>query len=140
MIFYYKKLKTNYLYKTKNMKKDIKKKYENIVNDIKSLMVENYVFPSIKEEDDEFSETEPIDSDVVDIDRDIDTTNVDSVSSDVNPNNKEKIKEIRALALDLIKTLDPSSDVEQYKSIKSIWDSCDKMLSNKPIENTKITK
>ena len=51
----------------------------------------------------------------------------DKIGSDVNT--KDKIKQMRKIAIELIMELDPSTDEIMYKSIKSIWDSCDKLLT-----------
>lgn len=51
----------------------------------------------------------------------------EKISSDVD--SKDKIKQMRKIAIQLIMELDPSTDEIIYKSVKSIWDSCDKLLT-----------
>ena len=45
---------------------------------------------------------------------------------------KEKIGSIRKIAIGLLSEVEPTEKPEDYKTIKSIWDLCDKFLTNKP--------
>ncbi len=51
--------------------------------------------------------------------------NNDVESVDVN----SKIEKIRKIAISLISELSPATDPETYKVAKTIWDSCDKVLT-----------
>lgn len=114
----------------------MKKNFDNVVKDIQRLMVENYVFPETKKPVSENDiESEELSDDLSDLGDEIggeeSLEQEQPIESNTNPETKEKIKQIRTLALELILKLDPSSQTEEYKTIKTIWDSCDKLLSNK---------
>ena len=114
----------------------MKNNFDGLVKDIQRLMVENYVFPETKKhvEENEIQSDElgdELDNLQGEIGGEENIEPMSQESSDTNPETKEKIKQIRTLALEMILKLDPSSQTEEYKTIKTIWDSCDKLLSNK---------
>lgn len=88
-----------------------------MMNEVK-IISESYLFPdknterTIKKE----MEIETPEDEMMD-------NNVESV--DVN----SKIEEIRKIAISLISELSPATDPENYKVAKTIWDSCDKVLT-----------
>ena len=97
-----------------------------LVAQIKGLFAlnESYVFS-----EDETSEEQPLD-------QPLEQPAIQNLNKHEHgsSNSKDKIKQIRVLSLELILTLDPSRNVEEYKSIKSIWDLCDKLLADKQPE------
>lgn len=87
---------------------------------------ETYMFPSdahVKEE----TNDAPIDIDLDSISSEEPTLNDKPVD-----NVKEKIGSIRKIAIGLLSEVEPTEKPEDYKTIKSIWDLCDKFLTSKP--------
>lgn len=103
------------------MKKNEVIEIRETLDDIKRIMNESYAFGREEEQDvPDFSDDETS----------IETEQPlgdEKVASDVD--SKDKIKQMRKIAIQLIMELDPSTDEIMYKSVKSIWDSCDKLLT-----------
>jgi len=51
---------------------------------------------------------------------------------------KEKINSIRKISISLMSEIEPTERAEDYKAIRTILDTCDKLISVKPVEKTEI--
>jgi hypothetical protein len=101
------------------MSDDIRNMLNEIRNGVANLS-EAYVFPSEKEDDMEFDSPE---------------LGAEKPEQGGVDNIKTKIGDIRKLAINLMGEIDPSTNPDEYKTVKSIWDLCDKlMVVSKPKE------
>lgn len=114
----------------KNENKEIREMLDEMRGYVK--INETYMFPSdthVKEESNDISN---------DIDLDLDSISNEEPETKPVDNIKEKISSIRKIAIGLLSEVEPTEKPEDYKTIKSIWDLCDKFLTSKPEVKTEI--
>lgn len=93
---------------------------------------ETYMFPSNTHVKEESNDTP------IDIDLDPISSEEPALVDKPVDNVKEKIGSIRKIAIGLLSEVEPTEKPEDYKTIKSIWDLCDKFLTSKPEVKTEI--
>lgn len=106
------------------------KEIREIMEDIKQIITESYVFDQKSEDVD--SKYDELGNGINDLPLEKPINSKPQVS-----NIDSEVKEIRKIALNVISKITPMEDPEAYKLVKSVWDSCDKFLTKDKDESKK---
>ena len=107
------------------------KEIRDIMDDIKGIMNESYMFGEKSEDStpnpEQIVNKKPENSTPIKSEDPIRNSNTNKSHVNID----ESIKKIREIAIRLLIELDPASSPEESKLVKGIWDGCDKFLTNK---------